>query len=87
MESFDKLQKLIKSFQGKVCTETDVSDAVILLNSIKDYIKVLSEDIVRYVDVNDLDSKWKEVGYGHFGYMYSSRYIGSKVAIKIKIKD
>ena len=87
MESFDKLQKLIKSFQGKVCTETDVSDAVILLNSIKDYIKVLSEGIVRYVDVNDLDSKWKEVGYGHFGYMYSSRYVGSKVAIKIFKED
>jgi serine/threonine protein kinase len=83
MESFDKLQKLIKSFQGKVCTETEVNDAVLLLNSIKDYTKVLSEGIVRYVDVNDLDSKWKEVGYGHFGYVYSSRYGGSKVAIKI----
>ena len=82
MESFDKLQKL-KSFQGKVCTETEVNDAVILLNSIKDYTKVLSEGIVRYVDVNDIDSKWKEVGYGEFGKVYSSRYGGSKVAIKI----
>lgn len=83
MESFDKLKSVLNSFTGKVCTEKDIDLALRLLDSIHDFTKTLSEGIVRYINVNDLDPKWTEVGYGHFGYVYASRYGGSKVAIKI----
>ncbi|CAC5380262.1 unnamed protein product [Mytilus coruscus] len=83
MESFDELKNVLKSFNGKDCTKKDIDLALRLLDSIREYTKTLSTGIVRYINVNDLDPKWTEVGSGHFGYVYASRYGGSKVAIKI----
>ncbi|CAC5391059.1 unnamed protein product [Mytilus coruscus] len=85
MESFDKLKSFLNSFTGKVCTEKDINLALeLLLDSIQDYTKTLEKKrIPRNIDVNDVDPKWTEIGSGHFGYVYASRYGGSKVAIKI----
>ncbi|XP_076115137.1 uncharacterized protein LOC143082972 [Mytilus galloprovincialis] len=83
MESFDKLKNVLKSFNRKDFTEDDIDQALMLLDSIRAYTKTLSAGIVRYINVNDLDQEWTEVGSGHFGYVYASRYGGSKVAIKI----
>ncbi|XP_063401047.1 serine/threonine-protein kinase TAO2-like [Mytilus trossulus] len=84
MELFDKLEGLLKSLTGKVCTEKNIDQALELLDAIKGYTKTQeNKGIVRRVDVNDLDKKWAEIGSGHFGCVYTSRYGGSKVAVKI----
>ncbi|VDI59951.1 Hypothetical predicted protein [Mytilus galloprovincialis] len=85
MESFDALKSVLNSFTGKVCTKKDINTALELLGkSINDYTKTLEKKrILRYIDVNDVDPKWTVIGSGHFGYVYASKYGGSKVAIKI----
>ncbi|XP_076115138.1 uncharacterized protein LOC143082974 [Mytilus galloprovincialis] len=83
MESFDKLKRVIESFKRKNFTEEDIDRSLTLLDSIHDYTKTLAEEIVRYINVDDLDPIWVKVGCGHFGHVYASKYEKSKVAIKI----
>lgn len=82
MESCEKLRNLLKSFTGKVLAESDINGALDILDYIQKSI-VLEDRTVRFVDVDAIDKHWTKVGSGHFGYVYSSRYGGSKVAIKI----
>ena len=82
MESFEKLQYLVKSFDGRV-EQSEMNSVLDCLDSLRYYTRTLSEDIIRYIDVNHIDPSWAEIWYGHFGYVYASRYRGSKVAIKI----
>lgn len=83
MESFANLRSLLLTWTGKTLQDSDIENALKLLDSARDYTKTLSEGVIRYINPQDLDPKWTPVGSGHFGYVYSSRYGGSRVAIKV----